>query len=233
MLANVTSISKPQERPLRTKRSHRRVADVSSPSDPHQSGLPAGTGPHAQIAPLTGLTTPMTASSAGLHTGVPMANPGHVYPPEGVHRMFNPQADLIPPGVPDYDPNDPATFPPGPPDPPAKLFKLHMTREVIPVFTDYFGIIPTPEARDMRAQQYWDQELGQSYKSAWIAIHDDLARRWADSQRQLNWGRGTGNIIRGEESGMAAGINAEMGEDSEKGDGDTVMMGVEEDEEGR
>ena len=233
MPANTTSIPKPQERPLRTKRSHRRAADASSPTDPHQAGLPLTATAAAQISSMTGMTTPMTGTSAGLHTGIPMTTPGLAHQPEVMYAAFDPESNLLPPALPHYDPMNPDTFPPGPPEAAHELFKVHMARELIPNYPDHFGIIPTPEARTVRAQQFWDNELGDGHKNAWIDVHDDLERRWNNSHGRQDWGRVTGNTIRRMESGIDAAVNAEMGGDSEKGDGDTVMMGVEEDEEGR
>ena len=179
-----------------------------------------------QQSMASNLTAPSMPSGARPSIGAAPFNDNG----SGDAEAYPSTGDLNPTPLPDYDPNDPHSAPPGPAPSVDELFRRHFDH-----YPHLLGSVSTEEEVAARVRQIWDNDLTEAQKSAWYSIHDELQRRWEERQSLLKWGRITDSARRGGSNlgSSSHNINAEMGGDSDKGDGDTVMMGVEDDEEGR
>ena len=157
---------KPQERPLRTKKSHRRLPDLSSPSMP--PALP-------------------TASTQPPHSALPTPLTGTGLAPNGT--MATPEYTLLPPAHlthPDTHANDP-----NPPLPPHELFKQHMLVYYLPQYANHFGQM-TAQAKAQHAEQTWES-LSSTERAAWDHVYEILIDRFRRTADAREWRRVAGN----------------------------------------
>jgi hypothetical protein len=206
---------KPQERPLRTKKSHRRLPDLSSPS--LMPALPTGSTlqptsalPTPNPLPLTSLTNPHASPAPNAHPSTPSGNTSNAIPSTETDIYYPPQHLF-------------QSESHSSPLPPQDLFRQYFLSTIAHIDQRYASY--NEEERLRTADTEWEN-IGSGIRASWNELYEHLSQGFEKGRAAAaEWKK----TVENNRPGRVNSTSGPSGQNAVKGDdGDVVMKGVEE-----